>query len=60
MKRLNCRENELCARVFERYQQHSQKPNTDNPVVIDEYKKMQDIDIYGLWTLSTGELKIQL
>lgn len=52
MNRTNQRTNELLAQVVERFQFHSGKIKSENPIVADSAVKMCEVEVWEMWVLT--------
>lgn len=52
MREMDHRTNELLALVVERFQFHSDKAKSDDPVIVDMAAKICKIEIWEMWALT--------
>lgn len=52
MLRLDAKTNDLLAQVTERFLFHREQAKSDNPIVAEDAKKICEIEIWEMWTLT--------
>lgn len=52
MKRNDFEVNELLSKVVDRFQFHSEKAKSDNPLIAEMAKKMCEIEVWEMWALT--------
>lgn len=54
MKRTDFKVNEVLSKVVDRFQFHSEKAKSENPIIAELAEKMCEIEIWEMWELTQG------